>query len=216
MGKDVAARFKFIMEHAAGSGRHRRLSLSALRELVSCGSHDGFGKRLAARRTGGGPLMNANPRSKSPRNILVAATDFDTCAEAALDEALALARPLHATVYLFHAYTLPVAAFPGGNFAPTRGDRAHHRRGGAAVACGVGREAQGERPRGRRRHRPRAGGGRPSERGCARRGEEARCRPPGRRHARASWLRACAARQRRRVTRPRVTRPVLTVHAPGH
>lgn len=56
-------------------------------------------------------------RSKSPRNILVA-TDFDTCAEAALDQALALARPLHATVYLFHAYTLPVAAFPGGNFAP--------------------------------------------------------------------------------------------------
>jgi nucleotide-binding universal stress UspA family protein len=53
----------------------------------------------------------------SPKTILVA-TDFDTCAEAALDQAVALAGPLHAKVYLFHAYTLPVAAFPGGNFAP--------------------------------------------------------------------------------------------------
>ena len=56
------------------------------------------------------------PRS-SPRTILVA-TDFDNCAEAALDQALALAKPLHAKVYLFHAYSLPVAAFPGGKFAP--------------------------------------------------------------------------------------------------
>ena len=56
-------------------------------------------------------------RTSSPRTILVA-TDFDSCAEAALDQALALARPLHAKVYLFHAYQLPVAAFPGGKFAP--------------------------------------------------------------------------------------------------
>jgi nucleotide-binding universal stress UspA family protein len=59
----------------------------------------------------------ANEPRSSTKTILVA-TDFDTCAEAALDQALALARPLHAKVYLFHAYTLPVAAFPGGKFAP--------------------------------------------------------------------------------------------------
>jgi nucleotide-binding universal stress UspA family protein len=57
------------------------------------------------------------PMRGSPRTILVA-TDFDACAEAALDEALALARPLGAKVYVFHAYSLPVAAFPGGKFAP--------------------------------------------------------------------------------------------------
>jgi nucleotide-binding universal stress UspA family protein len=61
--------------------------------------------------------MEALSSTGTPRTILVA-TDFDTCAEAALDQALALARPLHAKVYLFHAYSLPVAAFPDGNFAP--------------------------------------------------------------------------------------------------
>jgi nucleotide-binding universal stress UspA family protein len=61
--------------------------------------------------------MRTRDARGTPKTILVA-TDFDTCAEAALDQALALARPLHARVYLFHAYTLPVAAFPGGKFAP--------------------------------------------------------------------------------------------------
>jgi nucleotide-binding universal stress UspA family protein len=59
----------------------------------------------------------ASATGSTPRTILVA-TDFDACAEAALDQALAIARPIHAKVYLFHAYSLPVAAFPGGKFAP--------------------------------------------------------------------------------------------------
>jgi nucleotide-binding universal stress UspA family protein len=61
--------------------------------------------------------MEATSSTSTPRTILVA-TDFDSCAEAALDQALALARPLHARVYLFHAYSFPVAAFPGGKYAP--------------------------------------------------------------------------------------------------
>jgi nucleotide-binding universal stress UspA family protein len=56
--------------------------------------------------------------TSAPRTILVA-TDFDSCADAALDQALVLATALHAKVYLFHAYSLPVAAFPEGEFAPT-------------------------------------------------------------------------------------------------
>jgi len=55
--------------------------------------------------------------TSTPKTILVA-TDFGACAEAALDRALALAPALGAKVYLLHAYVMPVAAFPGGEFAP--------------------------------------------------------------------------------------------------
>lgn len=55
--------------------------------------------------------------TSTPKTILVA-TDFAACAEAALDHALALAPALGAKVYLLHAYALPLAAFPGGDFMP--------------------------------------------------------------------------------------------------
>jgi nucleotide-binding universal stress UspA family protein len=46
-----------------------------------------------------------------PKIILVP-TDFSTAAEAALDEALALATALGASVYLLHAYQLPITGVP--------------------------------------------------------------------------------------------------------
>jgi nucleotide-binding universal stress UspA family protein len=48
-----------------------------------------------------------------PKRILVA-TDFSETADAALDYAVALAKELHASVVVLHAYDLPVYGFPSG------------------------------------------------------------------------------------------------------
>lgn len=55
-----------------------------------------------------------------PKKILVA-TDFSAAADAALDYALGLAAALDATVYLLHAYQLPIGfvAFPPGAPVPS-------------------------------------------------------------------------------------------------
>ena len=46
--------------------------------------------------------------------IILVPTDFSVAAEAALDQALALASKLGAKVLLLHAYALPIIGFPDG------------------------------------------------------------------------------------------------------
>jgi nucleotide-binding universal stress UspA family protein len=53
-----------------------------------------------------------------PKVILVP-TDFSLSAETALDRALELAATTGASVYLMHAYQLPVVGFPDGVLVPT-------------------------------------------------------------------------------------------------
>lgn len=53
-----------------------------------------------------------------PKRILVA-TDFSDTAKAALEYALALAKPLSAEIVLVHAWEIPLYAFPDGAMIPT-------------------------------------------------------------------------------------------------
>ena len=132
MGKDPAARFKFIMEHAedaatsTSEGRRRWWQASSCCRLGRC-TEASWKQR--SRRSG-------QRAADSPKTILVA-TDFDKCAEAALDQALAIARPLHARVYLFHAYALPVAAFPGASSPHAPGRAGDHRLGARSLEDAV-------------------------------------------------------------------------------
>ena len=51
--------------------------------------------------------------------IILVPTDFSVAAEAALDQALALASKLGAKVFLLHAYALPIIGFPDGTLIPS-------------------------------------------------------------------------------------------------
>jgi nucleotide-binding universal stress UspA family protein len=55
----------------------------------------------------------------TPPSILLVPTDFSRAAEAALDNAVALASKLGGTVYLLHTYELPIIGFPDGTLVPS-------------------------------------------------------------------------------------------------
>jgi nucleotide-binding universal stress UspA family protein len=55
--------------------------------------------------------------STTPKRILVP-TDFSDGAKAALDYAIALAKPLDAEIVVMHAWEIPVYAFPDGAMLP--------------------------------------------------------------------------------------------------
>jgi nucleotide-binding universal stress UspA family protein len=54
-----------------------------------------------------------------PPSILLVPTDFSRAAEAALDNAVALASKLGGQVYLLHTYELPIVGFPDGTLLPS-------------------------------------------------------------------------------------------------
>lgn len=65
--------------------------------------------------------------------IILVPTDFSVAAEAALDQALALASKMGAKVVLLHAYALPIIGFPDGTLIPS-----------AAIASGIISDAEKE------------------------------------------------------------------------
>ena len=50
-----------------------------------------------------------------PIKRILVATDFSPCAQAALDVAMELAAPLHASVILLHVYAVPTEVLPDGS-----------------------------------------------------------------------------------------------------